>query len=104
MAVIRDMMPAFELFQPASIDDALALLDEHKSDVWVMGGGMDSCDWLKDRTKRPSVVVDLSQVGELRGIKEANGGLEIGAVTPLTEVVNHPVVREKFGLLMEAAS
>ena len=29
MAVIRDMMPAFELFQPASIDEALALLDTH---------------------------------------------------------------------------
>jgi xanthine dehydrogenase YagS FAD-binding subunit len=49
------------------------------------------------------VVVDLSQVTELRGIKEVNGGLEIGATTPLSEVVRHPVVREKFGLLMEAA-
>ena len=103
MAVIRDMMPAFELFQPASIDEALSLLDQHKSDVWVMGGGMDSFDWLKDRTKRPSVVVDLSQVGELRGIKEVNGGLEIGATTTLTEVVNHPVVQDKFKILAEAA-
>jgi xanthine dehydrogenase YagS FAD-binding subunit len=103
MAVIRDMMPAFELFQPASIDEALSLLDQHKSDAWVMGGGMDSFDWLKDRTKRPGTVVDLSQVAELRGIKEVNGGLEIGATTPLTEVVHHPLVREKFGLLMEAA-
>jgi xanthine dehydrogenase YagS FAD-binding subunit len=50
------------------------------------------------------VVVDLSQIQELRGIKEANGGLDIGATTPLTEVATHPVVREKFGLLMEAAS
>ena len=49
-------------------------------------------------------MIDLSQVAELRGIKEVNGGLEIGALTtPLTEVVKHPVVREKFGLLMEAA-
>jgi len=103
MAVIRDMMPAFELFQPATIDAALALLDRHGSEAWVMAGGLDTFDWLKDRTKRPSVVVDLSQVAELRGIKEVNGGLEIGATTPLTEVVNHPVVREKFGLLMEAA-
>src|SRR3954466_6854916 len=103
MAVIRDMMPAFELFQPATIDEAVNLLDRHGSDAWVLAGGMDSFDWLKDRTKRPSVVVDLSQIKELRGIKEANGGLEIGAVTPLSEVVRHPVVREKFGLLMEAA-
>src|SRR5258705_12836890 len=103
MAVIRDMMPAFELFQPATISEALGLLDRHGSAAWVMAGGLDTFDWLKDRTKRPSVVVDLSQVAELRGIKEVNGGLEIGATTPLTEVVNHPVVREKFGLLMEAA-
>ena len=103
MAVIRDMMPAFELFQPATISDALGLLDRHGSSAWVMAGGLDTFDWLKDRTKRPSVVVDLSQVAELRGIKEVNGGLEIGATTPLTEVVNHPVVREKFGLLLEAA-
>jgi xanthine dehydrogenase YagS FAD-binding subunit len=103
MAVIRDMMPAFELFQPASIDEAVTLLDRHGSEAWVMAGGLDSFDWLKDRTKRPSVVVDLSQIAALRGIKEANGGLEIGAATPLTEVVRHPVVREKFGLLMEAA-
>jgi xanthine dehydrogenase YagS FAD-binding subunit len=103
MAVIRDMMPAFELFQPASIEDALALLERHGSEAWVMAGGLDTFDWLKDRTKRPSVVVDLSQIAALRGIKEVNGGLEIGATTPLTEVVNHPVVQEKFGLLMEAA-
>ena len=103
MAVIRDMMPAFELFQPTTIDEAVALLARHGSEAWVMAGGLDTFDWLKDRTKRPSVVVDLSQVGELHGIKEVNGGLEIGATTPLTEVVNHPVVREKFGLLMEAA-
>jgi xanthine dehydrogenase YagS FAD-binding subunit len=103
MAVIRDMMPAFELFQPATIDEAVALLDRHGSSAWVMAGGLDTFDWLKDRTKRPSVVVDLSQVAALRGIKEVNGGLEIGATTPLTEVVRHPLVREKFGLLMEAA-
>src|SRR5262245_27808766 len=103
MAVIRDMMPAFELFQPASIDDALALLDRYGSEAWVMAGGLDTFDWLKDRTKRPSVVVDLSQVAGLRGIKEVNGGLEIGATTPLTEVVKHPVVQEKFKILAEAA-
>src|SRR5262249_36953053 len=103
MAVIHDVMPAFELFQPASISDALTLLNRHGSDAWVMGGGLDSFDWLKDRIKRPSVVVDLSQIEGLRGVKEQNGGLEIGATTTLTEVVRHPVVRDRFGLLMEAA-
>jgi len=103
MAVIRDIMPAFELFQPATIDETLTLLDKYGRDAWVMAGGLDTFDWLKDRTKRTNVVVDLSQVTELRGIKEASGGLEIGAATTLTEVVRHPVVRDRFGLLMQAA-
>src|SRR5262247_4186794 len=103
MAVIRDVMPAFELFQPASVEDALGLLERHGSDAWILAGGLDTFDWLKDRAKRTNVVIDLSQVNELRGIKEANGGLEIGALTTLTEVVRHPGVKEKFGLLMEAA-
>src|SRR5918994_1729259 len=103
MAVIRDVMPVFELFQPANVNDALALLDRHGSDAWILAGGLDTFDWLKDRSKRTNVVIDLSQVDELRGIKEGNGGLEIGALTTLTEVVRHPAVREQFGLLMEAA-
>jgi xanthine dehydrogenase YagS FAD-binding subunit len=103
MAVIRDVIAAFELFQPTSTDDAIRLLDKHGADALVLAGGLDSMDWLKDRLRRPKVVVDLSQIKELHGIKEANGGLEIGAMTTLTEVVKHPVVREKFSLLMEAA-
>ena len=103
MAVIRDVMPAFELFQPANVNDALTLVDRHGSNAWIMAGGLDTFDWLKDRSKRTNVVIDLSQMSELRGIKEMNGGVEIGALTTLTEVVRHPVIREKFGLLMEAA-
>jgi xanthine dehydrogenase YagS FAD-binding subunit len=103
MAVMRDVIPAFELFQPATIGDAVRLVDEHGADAWVLAGGLDSMDWLKDRIKRPKVVIDLSQVNELRGVREVGGGLEIGAMTPLTEVVQHPVVKEKFGLLTHAA-
>ena len=79
-------MPAFELFQPASMDDALAIVDRYGSDAWVLGGGLDSFDWLKDRLRRPSIVVDLSRVQGMRGIKEVDGGLEIAAGTTLTEI------------------
>src|SRR6202166_81759 len=103
MAVIRDVMPAFELFQPANVNDALTWVDRHGSNAWIMAGGLDTFDWLKDRSKRTNVVIDLSQMSELRGIKEVAGGVEIGALTTLTEVVRHPVVRDKYGLLMEAA-
>src|SRR6266581_1610828 len=103
MAVIRDVLPAFELFQPTTIDDAVRLVDKYRDDYWVLAGGLDSMDWLKDRLRKPRSVIDLSRLPELVGIKEANGGIEIGAMSPLTDVVRHPLVRDKFGLLTEAA-
>jgi xanthine dehydrogenase YagS FAD-binding subunit len=103
MAVIHDIMPAFELFQPLSIDDAQALQARYGDKGWVLAGGLDSFDWFADRIKRPEVVIDLSQIKELTGVRATNDGLEIGAMTTLTEVVRHPVVREKYGLLPEAA-
>ncbi len=103
MAVIRDVMRAFELYQPNSAADAQKLLQQYGTDAWVMAGGLDSFDWLKDRIKRPKVVVDLSGVDELKGIRATNDGIEIGAMTTLTEVVRSPIVREKYGLLSEGA-
>jgi xanthine dehydrogenase YagS FAD-binding subunit len=103
MAIVRDIMPAFELLQPATIQDTLGLLDRHGKDAWVMAGGLDTFDWLKDRIKRPKVVIDLSQVKELHGVREVSGGLEIGAMTTLTEVVRHPLVKEKFSILSTGA-
>src|SRR5712675_545629 len=103
MAIIHDVIPAFELFQPTTVDDALALQSRHGAKAWVLAGGLDSFDWFKDRIKRPEVVIDLSQVKELRGIRTTSDGLEIGAMTTLTEVVRHPMVREKYGILPNAA-
>jgi xanthine dehydrogenase YagS FAD-binding subunit len=102
MPVIRDVMPAFELFQPTSIADTVGLLQRHEG-AWVMAGGLDSFDWLKDRIKRPAVVVDLSAVSELRGIREFEGGVEIMANTTLTTITRAAGVRQKFPLLAEAA-
>jgi len=103
MAVIHDVIPASELFQPTTVDDALALQSRHGAKAWVLAGGLDSFDWFKDRIKRPEVVIDLSQVKELRGIRAVGDGLEIGAMTTLTEVVRHPMVREKYSILPNAA-
>jgi xanthine dehydrogenase YagS FAD-binding subunit len=103
MAVIRDVMPAFELLQPTTLDGALELFDRHGAGAWVLAGGLDSFDWLKDRIKRPSAVIDLSGIPELRGVRAWQGGLEIGAMTTLTDVGRHPEVRDRFGLLRQAA-
>src|SRR5271169_1474774 len=107
MAVIRDVMAAFELFQPTSVADAQKLLEQHGPDAWVLAGGLDSFDWLKDRIKKPKAVVDLSGIEEIRGVRASgnNGsdGIEIGAMTTLTEVVNHPIIKQKYDLLAQAA-
>ncbi len=102
MAVIRDVMPAFDLLQPESAADAQKLLEQHGEDAWVMAGGMDSFDWLKDRIKKPKVLVDLSGVEELKGIRATSDGVEIGAMTTLTEIAEHPLIQKNYGLLAQA--
>src|SRR5271157_2942552 len=103
MAVIRDVMPAFELLQPNSVADAQKLLEQHGPDAWILAGGLDSFDWLKDRIKKPKVVIELSGIEELKGIRATGDGVEIGAMTTLTDVVQHPVIRQKYGVLAQAA-
>ena len=104
MAVIRDMIPAFELFQPTSVGDAINLLDQYGEDGWVLSGGLDSFDWFKDRIKRPVAVVDLVNLDALRGVRETADGVEIGALTTITEVANSPVITASYSVLSDAAS
>jgi xanthine dehydrogenase YagS FAD-binding subunit len=104
MAVFRDVMPAFDLLQPDSVAEATRLLHENGSDAWIMAGGLDSFDWLKDRIKKPSVLVDLSGIDELKGIRISSDGVEIGAMTTLTEIVNHPEIRKNYSVLSDAVA
>ena len=103
MAVIRDMMPAFELFRPTSVEGALELMQRHGEDAWALAGGLDTFDWLKERVKRPEAVIDLGAIAEMSGIRAGGGGLTIGAMTTLTEVATSPEVLGSFSLLAEAA-
>jgi xanthine dehydrogenase YagS FAD-binding subunit len=100
----KDMMPMFELFQPTDLAGALELAERYGADGWKVAGGQDSLDWLKDRAKRTQAVIDLTRIPELNGIRESADGLEIGALTTLSEIEQSPLVREKFGLLATAAS
>ena len=103
MAVIRDKMPAFPLFQPASTGEALGVLDQYGADAWVLAGGLDSWDWFKDRVKKPAAVVDLGGIESLRSIRSFGGTVEIGAMATLREVVRNPDVVSQFSLLVEAS-
>ena len=99
----NDMMPPFELYQPADLETAFELLDRWGDRGWMMAGGHDSLGWFKDRAKRPDAVIDLEGIPELKGIRETADGIEIGALTTLTEIERDPIVRDRFGLLGDAA-
>lgn len=101
--MLKDVMPHFELYQPDSLENALALLDRFGNDGWPLAGGHDSLDWFKDRARQPAAVIDLATVPGLEGIRQTDAGVEIGAMTTLTDVERHPVIRERFGLLADAA-
>jgi xanthine dehydrogenase YagS FAD-binding subunit len=100
----KDMMPMFELFQPTDLAGALDLAERYGAGAWKVAGGQDSLDWLKDRAKRTQAVIDLTRIPELTGIRETADGVEIGALTTLTEIEESTLINEKFALLVQAAS
>lgn len=98
------MMPSFNLVQPIDVKSAINLLADAGAGGWAIAGGQDSFDWFKDRIKRPHTVVDLSGIDSLKGIRETeDGGIEIGALTTLTDVEQNPIIKEKYGLLSNAS-
>lgn len=99
-----DNMPDMELYQPVQIQDALALAARLADRGWLLGGGQDTYGWIKERNKRPDALIDLNGIEALRGVRETADGIEIGALTTLTEVATNPIVRERYGLLAKAAS
>ena len=66
MAVIRDVMPAFELFQPASVDEALALARRATARRLGAGGRPGQLRLAQGPHQAPAVVVDLSAIAELK--------------------------------------
>src|SRR5438552_3734521 len=102
--IIRDVMPAFELYQPTQLRDAFALLDRFGKDAWKMAGGYDSLSWFKDRIKKPKAVIDLSGIAELKGIRESADGVEIGALETLTTIERNPIIKAKYRVLSDAAT
>ena len=104
MAVIRDIMPAFELFQPATAEDALGLLDRYGSRR-LGDGGRAGQFRLAQGSHQAAQCGGRSEPGQGTGAASAplNGGIEIGAMTTLTEVVRNPIVKEKYSILSKGA-
>jgi xanthine dehydrogenase YagS FAD-binding subunit len=98
-----DNMPEMELYQPVQIQDAVSLAARLAERGWLVGGGQDTYGWIKDRAKRPEALIDLTGIESMRGIRETADGIEIGALTTLTEIHTNEMIRSQYGVLAEAA-
>jgi carbon-monoxide dehydrogenase medium subunit len=98
-------MRPFAYARPTSVAEAIALLEEHGPDARPLAGGTDLVIRLRDGTLRPSVVVDLKGIRELRpAIGERDGRLSIGAGTTMTDLLEEPLVGRHFPALAEGAA
>ena len=96
-------LPAFELLEPTTVEEATALLAEHGADAMVIAGGTDLLPNMKHRLFEPKVLVSLGQVESLRGVTRSDEGWTIGAMTSLVDVASHadlpPALRQAAGLV-----
>jgi len=96
-------MSPFELAEPASLAEALALLDPEDSSVRAIAGGTALMLMMKSGLYRPRRLISLRAVGPaLDGIRvAADGGLEIGAMVPLAELQRSAAVRAAAPVIAE---
>jgi len=92
-------MNSFTLADCTTVDAALSQL---KDDAVVKAGGVDLIGRMKNGTIQPSKLVNIRNISSLRGIKETDNGLSIGALTTLAEIHEHPAIREKYQILSDA--
>ena len=96
-------LPPFDVARPETVSEAVALLAEHAGRAMVVAGGTDLVPNMKHELFTPELLVALSEVAELRGIRsEEDGTLAIGAMTPLATVAADPTVRRHAPALAQA--
>lgn len=69
----------------------------------VKAGGIDLLDRLKERTEESEKLVSIHRVEALKGIREVDGGIAIGALTTLRQMSESELLRKKFPALAHAA-
>src|SRR5213596_214979 len=78
--------PRFAYARPASIAEALALLQKHGDDARVLAGGQSLVPMMNFRVAAPKVLVDINRIGSLAGIKVTRSFVRIGALTRHVEL------------------
>jgi carbon-monoxide dehydrogenase medium subunit len=99
------MIPvAFDYERPTSVDEALALLDEHGDEAKLLAGGHSLLPMMKLRLAYPTVVVDVGRLSDLSYVDDTGDQLAIGALTRHRDVEIHPLVAEHAPLMAAATS
>lgn len=106
-------MGGFELYDATTIPEAVALLkkfgDRPAGTVKVVGGGSDLVggvmkDWVSGKgMPLPQVLIDITTIKELAGVKAASDGITIGAATTLSDIVESKDINDRIPLLAQAA-
>lgn len=95
-------MNAFEYLRPESLDELFVLMATHGSNARLLAGGTDLV--VRMRKEPPQIVIDLKRIAALRAdVARTASGIRIGARAVMTDIVSHPVVRQQFPALREAA-
>ncbi len=98
------MIPrAFEYFDPPTLEEAVALLEQHGDDAKLMAGGQSLLPMMKLRMVSPAVVVDLWRVPDLDTIRRDDGVVRIGAMTTHYALHSSEVIRNTLPALADAA-
>ena len=95
--------PAFEYLRPATIPEAISLLQQYGDDAKILSGGQSLIPMMKLRLARPAYVIDINRIAGLSYIKEEDGNLKIGGLTREAEVEHSPIVAAKFPILVDTA-
>lgn len=100
------MIPsAFDYFTPASLDEALNMLDEHGDDAKVLAGGHSLIPAMRLRLAQPNKIIDIAALrSSLSYIKEDGDTIAIGAMTPYYDIEVSQLLKEACPILPEATS
>ena len=94
---------AFDYVKPKALHEALNLLEEAGEDARLIAGGQTLLATLNMRLSEPSVLIDITDIAELKGISVVGNSLRIGALVTHTEIEDSELVTKHAPLLKAAA-
>jgi carbon-monoxide dehydrogenase medium subunit len=99
------MNPSEFAYQRAgSVEEAIALLEEHGEGAKLIAGGHSLLPIMKLRLAEPETLVDIGRISELRGVRRASGALSIGALTTHHQIATDAEIRSGVPLLADTAA